>query len=320
MPKLSIIVPVYKVEPYIHKCVDSILNQTFTDFELILVDDGSPDSCGKICDEYVEKDNRVRVIHKENGGVSDARNKGIAEAEGEYISFIDPDDWIELNAFEKIIRYIDDNKLDICCFDVCEVRSNKRICRNLFSKNMIFERNEATYKILVDEIDNSPCNKVYNKKVWTNVEFPKGRRFEDVATIYKIFYNSQKIGYLREALYYYLKRKGSAIALSFDAQRRYECFLGYNERFEFAQKYCQEAVEKCKMFAVKAALSAITAESAGKGIIKVNDKKALKDFLDNVDEVQYLNGKNRILFWGAKKCVLINKIYGKLSYISKKIK
>ena len=97
MPKLSIIVPVYKVEQYINKCIDSILNQTFTDFELILVDDGSPDNCGKICDEYAQKDERVRVIHKENGGVSSARNLGIDEAKGEYVSFIDPDDWIDLD-------------------------------------------------------------------------------------------------------------------------------------------------------------------------------------------------------------------------------
>ena len=95
MPRLSVIVPVYKVEKYIHKCVDSILNQTFTDFELILVDDGSPDNCGRICDEYAAKDSRVRVIHKKNGGVSDARNVGVVESKGDYISFVDPDDFIK---------------------------------------------------------------------------------------------------------------------------------------------------------------------------------------------------------------------------------
>ena len=96
MPRLSIIVPVYKVEKYIHKCVDSILNQTFTDYELILVDDGSPDNCGKICDEYAKKDSRVKVIHKKNGGQSSARNKGLDHAKGNYISFIDSDDDIFL--------------------------------------------------------------------------------------------------------------------------------------------------------------------------------------------------------------------------------
>uniref|UniRef100_UPI003079CB33 glycosyltransferase family 2 protein n=1 Tax=Phascolarctobacterium succinatutens TaxID=626940 RepID=UPI003079CB33 len=97
MPRLSVIVPVYKVEKYIHKCVDSILNQTFKDFELILIDDGSPDNCGEICDEYAKKDSRVRVIHKENGGQSSARNRGLDIAKGEIIGFVDSDDDIEVN-------------------------------------------------------------------------------------------------------------------------------------------------------------------------------------------------------------------------------
>ena len=95
-PKISIIVPVYKVEKYLHKCIDSILAQTFKDFELILVDDGSPDNCGKICDEYAKRDNRIVVVHKENGGQASARNRGINIARGDYIGFVDSDDWIDV--------------------------------------------------------------------------------------------------------------------------------------------------------------------------------------------------------------------------------
>lgn len=320
MPKLSIIVPVYKVEQYIHKCVDSILNQTFTDFELILVDDGSPDNCGKICDEYAQKDERVRVIHKVNGGVSSARNLGVDEAEGEYISFIDPDDWIELNMYEDIFNFVDENNVDVACFEVYEVKGNKCSAHYRFASNSFFENEEALYDILIDVIDNSPCNKVYKKSVWEGVRFPVGRRFEDVATIYKTFHKSNKVGYIKNAFYYYLKREGSAIALSFDAQRRYENFLGYKERYEFAQTHCKEAVEKCKMFAVKTALSAITAESAGCGRIKVQDKKVLMDFINNVGDVKFLDGKNKLLLWGVKNCSIINTVYGKLSMLSKKLK
>ena len=320
MSKLSIIVPVYKVEQYIHKCVDSILNQTFTDFELILVDDGSSDNCGKICDEYAHKDERVRVIHKENGGVSSARNLGIDEAKGEYISFIDPDDWIELNMYEEIFNYVEESKIDIACFEVYEVKGNKCSAHYRFESNKVFEKEEALYDILVDVIDNSPCNKVYKKSVWENVRFHIGRRFEDVATIYKTFHKSTKIGYMKKAFYYYLKREGSAIALSFDAQRRFENFLGYKERYEFAQQNCKDAVEKCKMFAVKTALSAITAESAGSGSMKAADKKVLMDFLKNIGEVKHLSGKNKMLLWGARNCQLLNVVYGKLSMWSKKLK
>lgn len=233
MPKLTIIVPVYKVEKYIHQCIDSILNQIFTNFELILVDDGSPDKCGAICDEYAKKDNRIIVIHQDNSGVSAARNTGLNNARGEYISFIDPDDWIDSDMYYDCLEYMENNNLDICCFDVCEVNKRKHSIKYKFEKNVIFQDEEALKKILIDEIDNSPCNKIYKSKTWKNVRFPIGRRFEDVATIYRTFYNAEKIGYLRKAYYYYLKREGSAIALSFDAQRRYECFLGYRDVWIF---------------------------------------------------------------------------------------
>lgn len=113
MPEVSIIVPVYKVEPYLNKCVDSILAQTFTDFECILVDDGSPDSCGKICDEYVQKDSRVKVIHQENQGLSAARNSGLDMASGAWIVFVDSDDWIEPDAVEVLYRAALQNDADM---------------------------------------------------------------------------------------------------------------------------------------------------------------------------------------------------------------
>lgn len=129
MPKISVIVPVYNVEPYIHRCIDSILNQTFTDFELILVDDGSPDDCGKICDEYAKKDHRITVIHKENGGVSSARNAGIERSNGEYLFFMDSDDYIGYDCLDILICIMEDGKYDLVTMgytnitDVGETRS-----------------------------------------------------------------------------------------------------------------------------------------------------------------------------------------------------
>lgn len=121
MPVISIIVPVYKVEKYLHRCLDSIIHQTFTDWECILVDDGSPDSSGKICDEYAEKDKRFRVFHQENAGVSAARNKGLDEAKGEYVNFVDSDDWIDSKLLEKIYTCIKDYEIaffgNYCCYE-----------------------------------------------------------------------------------------------------------------------------------------------------------------------------------------------------------
>ena len=117
MPTISVIVPVYKVEPYIRKCVDSILGQTFSDIQVILVDDGSPDQCGKICDEYAKQDNRVEVIHKENGGLSDARNEGVKYATGKYILFVDSDDYIAEDLVEKTVEVAETQNCDIVLFD-----------------------------------------------------------------------------------------------------------------------------------------------------------------------------------------------------------
>ncbi len=320
MPRLSIIVPVYKVEPYIHKCVDSILNQSFTDFELLLVDDGSPDNCGKICDEYAAKDKRVRVIHKANGGLSDARNFGLEEAIGEYVSFIDSDDWVDENIYSESLEYMQKNELDIVCFDVTEVRTNKNLVRHKFDGDKIFDAQDALYKILVDEIDNSACNKIFKRSIWKDVSFPVGRRFEDVATTYKVFNNASKIGYMKKAYYYYLKREGSIIATSFNPQNKFECFTGYKERLDFATRYCHKAVELCKMYAAKNAIATVNAQCAGCGKISAVDQERLDKFFSDLGEVKHLNGKNKILLWGAKNCQLINTIYGKLSLWSKKLK
>ena len=126
MPEISVIVPVYKVEKYIHRCVDSILGQTFSDIQVILVDDGSPDTCGDICEEYARRDSRVRVIHKENGGLSDARNAGIPQADGKYIIFIDSDDFIEMDMLEYLYSNIRNANADMAtcgCFDVYSDRT-----------------------------------------------------------------------------------------------------------------------------------------------------------------------------------------------------
>lgn len=320
-PVVSAIVPVYQAEPYIHKCIDSILAQTFSDFELILVDDGSPDQCGSICDEYARKDQRVRVIHKPNGGVSEARNIGLDQARGYYISFIDPDDWIEPGLFRDTIDFCEKNDVDVVCFEVCEVRNERKRVHYRFEDNKVFAGQDALVKILTDIIDNSPCNKVYKKEVWRDVRFPVGRRFEDVATIYRVFNHAETIGYIKKYYYYYVKHEGSAIALSFDAQRRYECFLGYRERYEFSRAHCKEAEEKCKTFALKAALSTITALEAGSGTIGEKEKKDLFDFLHNLQgDIKYLDLKNRLLLWGFNNCSAVNTVYGKLSLWSKKAK
>lgn len=146
MPKVSIIVPIYKAEKYLNRCIDSILAQTFTDWELLLIDDGSPDKSGDICDEYAKKDTRIRVFHKKNGGVSSARNLGLDNVQGEYVTFVDSDDWIDADNMLKCVSVIDTNDLDILQYSFKRIDDNgnilqtKKICTDVLGLEDYIEK------------------------------------------------------------------------------------------------------------------------------------------------------------------------------------
>ena len=321
MPRLSIIVPVYKVEKYIHKCVDSILNQTFTDFELILVDDGSPDNCGRICDEYTEKDSRVRVIHKENGGLSDARNYGIDAAEGSILGFVDSDDDIDHNMYKSMIEYMDSNDLDIVCADTYVIKNNKKKFKPRYPKDKIFYNKDGVIEILDGTLDNAAWNKIYRRSVVGDVRYPKGRIYEDVATTYKFMYAANRIGYMCRPFYNYYKRQGSIVASSFNSKSRYDCFLGYKERLAYAIDKELDCVEACRTQALSTALSTLTAFYANSedekseryldviGFIKDNQKMPRSKF----------RRKDSILLWGINNFNMINKVYAVLSSAIKRL-
>ena len=320
MPRLSVIVPVYKVEKYIHTCVDSILNQTFTDFELILVDDGSPDNCGKICDEYAKKDSRVKVIHKKNGGQSSARNKGLDHAKGNYISFIDSDDDILPEMFEKMMSFIEVQNLDIAFCDVILVRGKRIRTGNMYSQNKVFDNREALIDLLKGKIDNAVWNKIYKKNVFDRVRFVEGIVYEDVRIMHSLFNEAKRIGYVNGSFYRYYKREHSTIAQSFNSKSRYDCFIGYRERLVFAIDKGLDCVASCRTQALSTALSTLTAFYANSedekseryldviGFIKENQKMPRSQF----------RRKDSILLWGINRCDLINKGYAFLSKISKK--
>lgn len=321
MPKLSVIVPVYKAENYLHKCVDSILNQTFTDLELILVDDGSPDNCGRICDEYAQKDARVRVIHKENGGVSEARNIAIEAAQGDIIGFVDSDDEIDLNMYEDMINYLIAHNLDVVCCDVYVVRNVRKTFRPRYPKNMIFSHEEAINNILNGTLDNAAWNKIYKRSVIGNIRYPKGRIYEDVATTYKYIANADKVGYLCQPLYYYFKRKGSIINLAFNSKARYDCFLGYKERLNFVTDNGLSCEEESRGLAVSTALSALTVFYANKENTSSERYRNVCGFISKNRSVnsRYLKNKQRILLWSFSNCTALHKAYSKLSAWSKKL-
>lgn len=215
--QLSIIIPIYNVEQYLEETINTVLNQSFADFELILVDDGSTDSSGKICDEFAKKDKRVRVIHKKNEGVSVARNTGVQAAKGEYIGFVDSDDIIEPCMYEIMINAAKEYNCDIvqCEHDRNTVLSYQKY--KITSEN--FEVNTG-YKVVNDIFikKGGRCtnilalwSKIYKRQLFEGIIFPEGRVYEDEARTYQIILKADRIGELNIPLYHYVKRDNSII-------------------------------------------------------------------------------------------------------------
>ena len=321
MPRLSVIVPVYKVEKYLPKCVESILSQSMKDFELILVDDGSPDNCGALCDAYAAKDERVKVIHQKNAGVSVARNVGLGAAVGEYVGFIDSDDWIEQGLFEEGLEFCTEQDLDIVSFEVFIVRGKtKRLCSH-FAGDRVWKGAEALKLILTNAIDNSAWNKFYRRQLWQQVRFPEGGwHYEDVATTYKVFALACNVGYLSKGYYNYYKHSGTITTSGLNIRSRYEHFVGYKRKYDFAVRCCHEAIPECEMLAVKRAVAVLTAVAAGAGRLTEEQEAEVLNFIREHRKVSGLDFKSRVLAWGACHCRAINNIYGQLSFLSKKIK
>lgn len=250
-PTISIIVPVYNVEAHLRACLDSILAQTFSNFEVLLINDGSTDNSGMICDEYSERDDRVKVIHKNNGGVSSARNAGTKSACGDFIAFVDGDDWLDPDIYSKLYQLCIETNSDI---SIC--RLGRQINGQLTHPK---EQNEY-----LQEMDNvealrqlfrgvlyrfSLCNKLFKKSCFQNILFPEGRIHEDLSTTYKLFANSTKAVYTNYVGYIYVKRENSILTKRFN-EKRLDAFIGWEEILTFMNKrYPQLSQEVTNCFA-----------------------------------------------------------------------
>lgn len=205
MATISVIVPIYNTEKYLNRCVDSILNQTFSDFELILVDDGSPDNCGKICDDYVKRDNRVNVIHKQNGGLSEARNYGIEWAlknsDSEWITFIDSDDWVHPLFLELLLDAVVKNNVDLGICDYLSTKADELEVNEINNRVELFSTED--FWILYNEKSIVACMKIYKKLDFLYIRYPVGKLHEDAFTTHKIFFKHKRIAYVNEKIYYY---------------------------------------------------------------------------------------------------------------------
>ena len=246
MKTVSVIIPIYNVEKYLKKCVDSVINQTYKDLEIWLVDDGSPDNCPAICDEYAAKDSRIKVIHKKNGGLSDARNAALDVMTGEYVTFVDSDDYIPNNAIQTLYDILKKYDADIALGNMYSVNEN-----GLINTDCSFSNEE---KVLCDDEifltlnrPNAP-SKLYRADLYNDVRFPVGKLYEDVFTWHKILSQVKKVALTGKVSYYYLTRSGSIMRSEYDI-RFTDIIFAVKERYEWLDSIGQHKLaNEMRMF------------------------------------------------------------------------
>ena len=295
--KLSIVVAVYNIEQYLHKCVESLLAQTYSNLEIILVDDGATDGSGTICNDFAEKDSRVHVIHKTNGGLSDARNVGIEAATGTYLAFVDGDDWVDTDMYMCLIQELERTQSDIA---VCRYRQIYRDATfdQSTGKVFVFEGKEALRAMLQEDeaiqIQNAAWNKLYRRAFLGEQRFPKGKWYEDVVYTTKLLYKAHRVVYLDSAKYnYVIDREGSIMNVGFNKRILTDLIPAYLEKADFLKQAGEtELLDIHHYFYLKRLLLWYTqlsrSKEPGKGVY-------LQDIERRIMEMQPVNSK--IFHW-----------------------
>ena len=254
-PLISVIVPIYGTEKYLHTCVDSIINQTYKNLEIILVDDQSPDRCPEICDKYEKKDKRIKVIHQKNKGLSGARNTGLDICKGEYISFIDSDDWIEKDMYAVMVSQMEKHNasLAICGRYGVYEKSQAKVVEKCPNETEVFESSILLPKLILGQIsDFSACDKVYRKELWEDIRFPEGKIYEDLAVIYKVLIKAENVVLCDKPFYNYYHRYGSIVTSSFR-----EALLDYTNHTQQLMDYVSMRFPEYSEYAIWSHIKAV---------------------------------------------------------------
>lgn len=211
-PLISVLVPCYNVERYLRKCVDSILNQTYKNLEIWLVDDGSPDSCGQFCDEYAKIDDRIKVIHKENGGISDARNVAVDHATGEWITFVDSDDYVSVEYVETLYNLVQkyDCEVSVACFRNFYEGLDPQVPSFVCEDEKMTPMYAVEQMFYQEKFDTAPWGKLYHRRLFEKgIRYPKGLVFEDFHTTFLLLLESNGVAFTSKVIYFYLLRASS---------------------------------------------------------------------------------------------------------------
>lgn len=251
MELISIIVPIYKVERYLERCIQSIVNQTYNNLEIILVDDGSPDSCPTICDKWANKDSRIKVIHKQNGGLSDARNAGMAIATGDYVGFVDSDDWIAQDMYLNLYKAMQTDHSDIAACAVEMVWDNGSPNRPFYAPvNCTLAANELQSALLEEKFLKHPVwYKLYRFDIICDIPFEVGKVHEDVFWTYQAIENAKKISFIDYVGYYYRQRSDSIMGAEFSLNQL-DMIEALYERYLFIFEHHPEleSAAKCNIW------------------------------------------------------------------------
>lgn len=307
-PLISVIVPVYKVEKHIHRCIESVLKQTYANWELILVDDGSPDSCGRICDAYAARYDNILVIHQENQGLSAARNAGLDRAGGEWVYFLDSDDFIREDTLEKIELFSKNGFYDIVVAGYSVLTADGKLVPCSSHWKEMDDISEIRKKILLDNLSNISCGKLYKKKLWDNFRFPVGLLNEDLYTCPEIFSRAQSACIHAESFYYYCHQNVNSLTNGGSFKNcilsKYSRMWGWEEHARVASKLVLAFERECRQKAIAYAIKAYMLNQ-GNGILSPKQEAEVKTYLSLHKEIPLSDKKE----W-QRTCIIENKYKG----------
>ncbi|MDZ5254379.1 glycosyltransferase family 2 protein [Clostridium sp. LIBA-8841] len=327
LPKVSVIVPIYKVENYLNRCVDSIINQTYENLEIILVDDGSPDKCGEIADCYERNDRRIKALHKKNGGLSDARNYGMDFVTGDYVLFVDSDDWLKAGMIEVLVKNSIELNADVVQSGFYYAYENYLLYDNRYyleeSKPIVLKREELMYELVVNErVKNFAWGKLYKTSLVKDISFKKGVLFEDVFWAHKVMDRVNKYVIIHKPMCYYMQREDSIVATY--TERNLDILKGLKERHRFIEeKYSSLISESHKILfktsvihyqLLKKKKNIKNRENHMYGIKKYirDDYKGIKKSLENETELMWQLKLFKINPTISEMYMLTNKVLRKL--------
>ena len=316
---VSIIIPVYNVEQYIPEALDSIIQQTYTNLEIILIDDGSTDGSGEICDRYGVRDRRIKVYHQENRGLSAARNAGLDIASGKIIGFLDPDDAFHPDMISKMLERLEVYQADIsiCGFSIHETQG---LMKPEITDKPIWQlcnRNEIFHKLLNDEIDTAPWNRLYKRSIWKDLRFPAGRVYEGAYTSFDIFDRADRIAITNEKLVMYRIRPGS-ISNTTSLKHTLDSFFSVDHYLSFVRKntpeiFSEVELQKTVQKKVKGRIVAFLICYQKKSVLKDNRSYIRKELISVKDDLDNCGFLTRICYYSALLfphfCAMLYSLY-----------